>query len=94
MEYTPHLFGFQNPHTEIITELEKTSKPYEDSCLSEMAGRGNNKPVVSWWPAYKRVFALVLYSILIIVNIWSQVLLSPILGHYSSFSAHIIFISH
>lgn len=51
MEYTPRLFGFQNPHIEIISELEKTNSPYEDSCLSEMLGTGHNKPVVRWWPA-------------------------------------------
>lgn len=48
MEYTPRLFGFQNPHIEIISELEKTNSPYEDSCLSEMLGTGHNKPVVRW----------------------------------------------
>jgi len=42
MEYAPCLFGFQNPHTEIISELEKTSS------LSEMLGTGSNKLVVSW----------------------------------------------
>lgn len=51
MEYTLRLFGFQNLHAEIISVLEKTSSPYEDSCLSEVLGTRNNKPVVSWWPA-------------------------------------------